>query len=244
VDRPGALDLTATRTGDTIQLHQAGEPYAVRLPYTWSDGAVEHSGILELDGATTLWPLPLQARRVAFDPDFHLFRRLHREEIPASLNQTLGATSTVAVVGADATPAVAEALRELATGWAERPEVAWIDEGDDLPGDAARFLLGDGPLARAALAIAAEVDPTVEEIAARARDRGWSLVVCTRDPDDAEVGWTVVLPADAGVVSALGRKLPHYGRYGWLLFDGETNAGKGSWRPRTSPLTLDLEDPR
>lgn len=244
VDRPGALDLSVTVEGGRIELRQNGEPYRVRVPYTWSDGEGDHAGTVDLEGASTTLDLPRGATRIAFDPDFHLFRRLHRAEIPASLSQTLGATRTAIVVGADTSAEVGEALRAVATEWAQRGDVDWTDEGGPLAPGAARFLLGEGPLARAALEAAATVDASVRQIVDRARAEGLSLVVATRDPDDPELGWTVVLPADAGVVPALARKLPHYGRYGYLVFDGERNVDKGSWQPRTSPLTLDLEESR
>jgi hypothetical protein len=51
----------------------------------------------------------------------------------------------------------------------------------------------------------------------------------------------VVLPADATVAAALGRKIPHYSRYSWLLFEGEQNTGKGAWTVLTSPLRRTLE---
>ena len=67
-----------------------------------------------------------------------------------------------------------------------------------------------------------------------------SMVASFRDAEQPEIPWTVVLPADAAVVEALGRKLPHYGRYSYLVFDGETNVRKGNWIVETSPLRLNL----
>ena len=67
-----------------------------------------------------------------------------------------------------------------------------------------------------------------------------SLVACFRDAAQPEIPWTVVLPVEAAVVEALGRKLPHYGRYSYLVFDGDTNVSKGNWIVETSPLRLNL----
>ena len=43
------------------------------------------------------------------------------------------------------------------------------------------------------------------------------------------------------MVAAIGRKIPHYGKYSYLVFEGETNVGKGVWKAGDSPLARDLE---
>jgi hypothetical protein len=69
-----------------------------------------------------------------------------------------------------------------------------------------------------------------------------SMVVIRRHPSDVEkaVGWLVVDPAAA--LPGLGRKLPHYGKYSYLAFEGDepTNVIKGQWEASGSPLRVDL----
>jgi hypothetical protein len=48
--------------------------------------------------------------------------------------------------------------------------------------------------------------------------------------------WTLVEGPSADAIASLGRKIPHYGKYSWLVFDGATNVGKGSWDVLASPL--------
>jgi hypothetical protein len=62
------------------------------------------------------------------------------------------------------------------------------------------------------------------------------VVLALPDPARDERAYGLVFPQDPEAATALGRKLPHYGRYGYLLFDGERNVDKGSWVVRSSPL--------
>ena len=47
---------------------------------------------------------------------------------------------------------------------------------------------------------------------------------------------------DTAAVAGLARKLPHYGAYGYLLFEGSEprNVMKGQWPSTGSPLTVYL----
>ena len=71
---------------------------------------------------------------------------------------------------------------------------------------------------------------------------GHSTVLIARHPKNMEkaVGWITSDPAAA--LPGLGRKLPHYGKYSYLGFEGEepSNVVKGQWTATDSPLSVDL----
>jgi hypothetical protein len=50
----------------------------------------------------------------------------------------------------------------------------------------------------------------------------------------------VVLSRDLESLPRLGAKLPHYGKYSYLVFEGTRNVGKGQWPSRPSPLRQSL----
>ena len=52
----------------------------------------------------------------------------------------------------------------------------------------------------------------------------------------AAVWW----PEGPESVPAVARKIPHYSKYGFLVFEGERNVDKGSWEAGESPLVVDL----
>jgi hypothetical protein len=51
-----------------------------------------------------------------------------------------------------------------------------------------------------------------------------------------------IAATSAAAADGLARKLPHYGKYSWLIFtgDGPDNEAKGEWTPRNTPLARDL----
>jgi hypothetical protein len=249
VDRTGAAKLSIAaveKQGDgwRLRVAQAGEPFALEVPVSWVDATGEHSTRFTVDGVSATLALPGTLRSVAVDPDYHLFRELFRDEIPATLSQVLGADSTLVVIGRDSEPALRTELRRVAEEWSKNQEMKIVDEeelsGSDL---AARslFLLGPGPLVDATFA---DARASLGWAPAELRDRaaGRSLIACFHDPENTQLGRAVVLPADASVAAALGRKIPHYSRYSWLLFEGEQNVDKGAWTVLTSPLRRTLEE--
>jgi hypothetical protein len=66
---------------------------------------------------------------------------------------------------------------------------------------------------------------------------GHSFLAVLRSPFDPGKGVAVFFGYDVESVSEAGRKLVHYGKYGYLAFEGGKNVGKGSWELKDSPLT-------
>ena len=64
---------------------------------------------------------------------------------------------------------------------------------------------------------------------------GTSLVL-TRERDGQALGWLAA--GETATLPGLARKVPHYGKYGYLVFTGTApdNQLKGQWPPNDSPL--------
>jgi len=63
----------------------------------------------------------------------------------------------------------------------------------------------------------------------------------TRHPKNPELSWTFIQIDQVDDVPVIGRKLPHYGKYGYLVFEGSQNIYKGEWEVTTSPLIKNLK---
>ncbi len=246
IGRPGALQLSAhLEDGASRLVLTQEEPfYEVDVPVrvTLAGGGVRDLEV-SLEGASAGLDLPPAAALIEVDPDCDLFRLLKRSEIPPALSQTFGATHSVAVIGRDTSGAVREALEGLAHDWARNQDMVVVSE-EDYRDDPSRsvWLLGEGPLLRRTLERIRAYGDQPRRILDRAEQEGLSAVITLRDSDDENRSWSIVRVADAGVVEALGRKLPHYGRYSYLLFEGEKNVEKGSFRVENSPLRFQLEE--
>jgi hypothetical protein len=204
-----------------------------------------------LDGPAWEFTLTVPGRplRVDVDPAFDLFRRLDPRETPPSLSRVLGAAKVWLALPADADTGMLRAWRDLAEGWAKdsggKTAVCLDTELSELPPDAAVWALGwENRLVPRLAALAepygAQLTPRVATLEGREIPRAGRCVVAAL-PHPASpslaVGW---LAADSpNVVAGLGRKVPHYGKYGWLVFEGSepVNVGKGVWPAMRSPLT-------
>jgi hypothetical protein len=237
----------------TLRQVQAGDPFPleVLLAVRTESGSTTHTVQmdrreqpfeLELDGD----PLLLQV-----DPWFDLFRQLDPRETPPSIGQLFGAPRILALLPAAASDETRQRYRELLEGWVSESheiEIRMDDEVPTLPADRSVWIVGRenrhaaAQLADGGPAGLAVGDERVGFLEESVPFTDHSLVAIRRHPQNLELvlGWLVVEPDAA--FPGLGRKLPHYGKYSYLAFEGEepTNVIKGQWEPSGSPLRVDL----
>ncbi len=193
---------------------------------------------------------------VAVDPDFDVLRRIDPAEIPAALSRTLGADTAIVVIASGLPPEAAEAYAKMAADWGKGTKLGILRETEiqgPLPA-LPTWYFGLGPAARRA--VAGMNDPStvpaggLGDVAGQGSGRpdvpnaGWKIAGSGIPPGRAIVvtggtpprSWTVLDVPDAASIASIGRKIPHYGKYSWLVFDGDTNVGKGSWDVLSSPL--------
>jgi aminopeptidase N len=251
--RPEGQDYRLTAR---IEQVQAGTDYALRVPVAIRLEGQEHAWqtVVPFDGKQKMLELKLPARplQLVVDPEFDVFRRLDRNEIPPAISQSMGAGQVTIVLPSAATEPLRAAYAELAATWKsgnpERFTIVADNQLTELPADRTIWLFGWSNRFRsrfdAALADYAFSDRgDAVTIAGTPLDRdSHAVVVMARNPaqPDQALGW---LAADqAAALPGLGRKLPHYGRYSYLAFTGNepTNMLKGQWPVVHSPLSIDL----
>jgi len=193
--------------------------------------------------------LPAQPLQLDVDPEFDVFRRLHRNEIPPAISQAMGAEQVLVVLPEQAPAALKQAYQALARRW-QQVKPAQIDVVADtdlqaLPDDRAVWLFGWHNRWRPQFNTAlqgydfAAVGENVRIAGTTLTPQSHSLAVLGRQPQapDQALGWLAADSADA--LPGLGRKLPHYGRYSYLGFTGTEpdNVLKGQWPVLDSPLS-------
>ena len=182
------------------------------------------------------------------DPAFDMFRRLDARETPPSLGQLFGDAAPLVVIAASEDPARAAAYRAMAESWkapAHAPKVVLDTDVASLPTDRSVWLFGrDNRFAKDLVdGTAVRLDASSVTIDAQAMAlRDHAAIVVRRHPRDVTraIGWIVADRVDA--MAGLGRKLPHYGKYSYLGFEGAepVNMLKGQWQASDSPLSVDL----
>ncbi|MGB5602119.1 MAG: M20/M25/M40 family metallo-hydrolase [Gammaproteobacteria bacterium] len=237
-----------------IEQSQAGPAYRLKVPLAVQMNAINQAYQTTVDLSekkqTITLKTPAQPLRLDVDPEFDVFRRLHRNEIPPAVSQAMGAEQVLLVVPSEAPADLLEAYRLLAQRWQQtRPgqlQVIADNKLKKLPADKAVWLFGWRNRFRPQINSALEAydfeqrGENVRIAGAELTAQTHSLAVLGRQPDapDQALGW---LAADsAAAVSGLGRKLPHYGRYSYLGFTGTEpeNILKGQWPVVESPMSV------
>lgn len=261
VTRPGAAELalspaTVARTDagwtvtGTLRQVQRDAPFALEVPVAVVTEKGTVRKVVPLEGREARFEIATDAEPLALaaDPQFDLFRRLDPREIPPSIGQLFGEPKLLAILPEGLSADEEAAWRALFAAWTTPThaiEVKLETEVETLPADRAVWVVGranrHGSLfaKQDGLALGATDLTAIGETVALA---GHTFAVVTRHPGDPgkAAGWLFGDPP--GALPGLGRKLPHYGKYSYLGFEGTepVNVLKGQWPESDSPLRADL----
>ncbi|OGR66360.1 MAG: hypothetical protein A2X30_10580 [Elusimicrobia bacterium GWB2_63_16] len=218
-----------------VFLEGADEPRLKRLPMTKKT-------------ETYHYPSAVRPLRLEIDPEFDLFRRLSPLETPPTLSRLLGASR----------PAIIVPAGPAGDPWLGLAEV-WTKDKSNLPrvsddlavtappaGDSYWVFGAENLLTRdfeedlAAYGAAFGLDTVTLGGRRFARD-GHTFVFAAYNPANPARSGALVVAGDTDKLRLLAAKLPHYGKYSWLVFDKDMNSvASGVWTVSSSPLSAAL----
>lgn len=255
ITRPGApvvrlKEAAVEKVSDAYQvsltLNQEGEPYDLEVPVVVMTDSYKLMENISLRGTEARREFSLKAipLRVEVDPEHHLFRRLYPEEIPPSLAKVFGTQRQLIVLGTQG-EADRQDIYNAAARMIKRTETAEVKPDvkvslDELKANAVLFLgkVSSGTSAAEFLNRVERDIPWERTLEAKPEA---TRVAAFHHPDDPKLAVLVIDDRGAGDVETVVRKLPHYGKYGYLLFHGETNVAKGVWDVESSPLIQNFD---
>ncbi len=234
---------------------QQGEAFHLRIPValTLEGKPRAFQFQVTMEGKRLEWKtrLPSRPLRIDVDPEFDLFRKLDREEIPPALTQAFGANKVLILLpGASPDETMRRSYLELARSWSrsgpDKVDVKLDTDVEKLPSDRAVALFGwdnrfRDEIASALSAYDVNIDRKGAKIGETDLERNkHSLVFTARNPRNKDMALTWVAADIPRAVPGLGRKLPHYHKYSYLAFKGEepVNFLKGRWPVLDSPMTI------
>ena len=243
----------ATGQGERIDITlsqvQPGHPFALDVPVVIrTDKGVETRTVsMPSDRARVEVSFDLKgpAQRVEIDPQFQVYRRLSPFEIPPSLSKVFGSKKALIVMSARSAPIYAG----LARAWGQDGvETVMDSQLDALPVDRAVWVFGADNkfapvVAEGLAAYGASLDATgLRTASAKYEGTGRSLVAAVRHPHNPNLAVVYVSASSEAAADALAPKLPHYGKYSWLVFAGDeaTNEATGEWPVGDTPLAVNL----
>lgn len=245
----------------TLEQLQPGEPFPLRVPAAIRlEGVKEaHMVILEISQKKQAFTLLLAGNplSVQVDPEWDVLRILHESEVPPALSGAFGAEQIYLVTPSRAPKAMAQAYLNLAESWRQeyQGKMLIISDADlpQLPSNAAIWVLGaenkfiDEAKRELIKYGALPNKPNSENLTLDGetfllRDKCLAAAVRQAKTSAPPLVWLSAPNPEA--LPGLGRKLPHYGKYSYLVFSGSEpeNIVKGQWPTLNSPLEVRLTD--
>jgi aminopeptidase N len=227
----------------TGRLTQQAPYYNLEVPLRLETDGSKIEAKISLTGGEA--PFTLRSNtpplRLVMDPDVDLFRRLDPAEIPPTVNGIKGSKSLVAVVARSLPAKIQEASATLleALGQKQAPMLA----EDDTPPSRLRghdvLYLGvpEGEAYLPPLPKGLAISPgdfTLEGVTCDAPED--VLFIVLPHPEGGQRVAGLFLPLSAKAVARAARKIPHYGKYSYLVFRKGVNQVKGTWPVLASPL--------
>ena len=232
-----------------VEQTQPGPAYVLDLPLavTLAGQEAAYTTVIEMKDKRAEFRLPLTLKplRVDVDPEFDLFRRLDRAEIPPAFSQIFGAEKLLIVLPRKAPEALREQYSRIAQAWQKQPAratlVKWDDEIERLPDEGAVWLFGwengfRGEFKNALETGAAAMSDTGAQFGNGEYQRSLHALALTAHIGQTPAAWLAA--PDASMLPILARKLPHYAKFSYAAFSGPelTNLAKGVWPVTGSPL--------
>jgi hypothetical protein len=236
VSLEGRYDLRLT-------VEQSDPAFKLKLPVAiWTTGfPVGEIYHIELSAGRQNFNFQLSAEPVAvrLDPYNDVFRRLGVEEAPASLSQTYGAQTVTALLPEN------QGYEKFAQSVAKQ-----IITTAENPPEGGLWVFGKAhPLSKAFVEQLKKLGVLVTEKGVLIQDKSYPWdnhsFVFTLNRMDGKTGtMTWVVSDKAESIPGLIRKLPHYGKYGYLVFEGTApdNLDKGTWPSNPAGLQKVFKD--
>jgi hypothetical protein len=203
----------------------------------------EFETTLQFSGPETSFEIASDAAplALAFDPEFHVFRRLHPTEIPPTVNSVKGASSLRVILaeaagsdlasvadtlqvslGLDGVPVLRE--REITPEFIANHDLLWIG----LPKKENRLALAGDRVT---------LGPSLFRLNAKSYANPEDVFFGVFEHPSRSGGIVgLFLPLSPGSAQTAARKITHYGKYSYLVFHSGRNVQKGTWPVQTSPV--------
>ncbi len=191
--------------------------------------------------------------KLVIDPQYDVFRTLDPREVPPALSKIWASEQNVFILPKNATNENSEMYRQLAEKWKAADNdtftIVYDDEIDALPKDKTAWIIGfenkfAGEINEAMKVYGSSLGKDSVKYQNKSLPvAGNSFAITVFVKGDESRSMLFMSPGNPGAVDGLVRKLPHYGKYSYLAFEGDepVNIAKGQWPVINSPLVKVFE---
>ncbi len=237
----------------TLEQTQEGEIYELEIPVRifLKGGSIYESLFKMTEKRQTFMErldgIPV---RIDIDPELHVFRRLFREEVPPAITAVLGSKEVVIIKPSlkdqELSDAFEEVIRTVKNSGPERTEVIEDSDIKKLPEGSVIVLGWENRFIKKVFSEQDYINTGDGryELPEKSIDPGReSLVFVRENPVDRERPLLFIGSKKPSTLRALIRKLPHYHKYSYLVFEGDeaVNTLKGRWQIKDNPMSIILD---
>ncbi len=251
ITKPDGKDY---RLNAVLEQVQSGPVYKLRVPiaiYLKGQNQAYQTTVamdqkrLELDLRVSARPL-----RLDVDPEFDVFRRLDPSEVPPALTLVFGSDHVLVLLPARSPEKIREGYRQLVETWrlsrTNQLEIKLDSEVTGLPSDRTVWLFGWENRFRPKVADGTVrygvsfTDAGLQMSETRFLRNKHSVVLVAPHPENPHLALAWVATDRVSAMPGLGQKLPHYGQYSYLVFEGDEpkNIAKGQWPVVNSSMSV------
>ncbi len=239
----------------TIKVKQEDPVFSIGLPIRLVTGGDSIDKVFHFNKRQAVFEItgPQKPLQIAVDPEHDVFRQLLPGEVPPTFTHFFGDKSRVTAFPSQAVEQKKAAYEMLSEKLNRRlkpivkndPDIAEDDWHNNsiliLGGRDENNLLNDELLRKMPANVKVESQSfQVLDQTFSGPNHGVALVMANPYNSDHYVMIMAGLSED--VLSNGLRKVPHYGKYSYLVFDGAANVMKGVWEVNKSPLKLVLKE--
>lgn len=262
IEKPGAPQIMLSNAEiigvDRIrfQIRQVQDaPYDLQIPvYITTEKGVQKELITAGKAETNVSLVTRgKALKIELDPFYDIFRIVDPREVPPAFSKILASSENLIVLPSAAGKEKTEIYRDFADKWSQRNRdnmrIVFDDQIESLDTAATAWIMGKEN--RFAHLIANQIRAYGDGIPEKLKiaDAGYEgisdteLIITVFEPDNYDKQMVFFEIGNRAAVDGLVRKLPHYGRYSYLGFQGDEadNMLKGQWEVPDSPLSYVFE---
>jgi hypothetical protein len=228
-----------------FRLRQPDPPFALDVPVVVATETGDVRKSVRLSETDKTFTVRSESRPLSLtvDPDFNMFRRLYKEEIPVTIGGAFANETGTVIVGDGEEPMTRMSLTNISHALGvsgdnvdEAQAGAPALEGSNLwflgRGKALAEVLGGSDVVLAGNKVT---------VAGKELDIAGRTFICTlRNPRDEDSIVAVIISGDIEPLPSILRKLPHYGRNSYLVFEGDKAIERGVWEAKESPLRVEF----
>lgn len=187
--------------------------------------------------------------KLVIDGQYDVFRTLDPREVPPAFSKALASKNNLIILPSNLPEEKAKLYEAYAKAWiagdaSDNYEIVKDDEIKELPKDKTPWIIGFEN--RFASVVSKEIENYNSSITADSikfenkvlASNSHGAMITSFFPNDVNRIMVYMTPGKESAIPGLIRKLPHYGKYSYLAFEGDepTNIAKGQWPVVNSPL--------